>query len=286
MVPYSLHETKQHGTMEFPAEYYYLEPSHPRYIMPFHWHRQWELIHVIEGSMSFVIDQTEYRAQTGDVVLINSGILHGCTPESGIYQCMVFDLRALFRGSEQVKKYLRPFYRQQMIPQVFFSAQKHPVFCQQAAQLLSAFRDSPRSAELLVLGGICALFGHILDQSLYTTGQEQIQSADTVQALKRVLEYIEQHFQSEITLKTLSDVAAMNPNYFCVYFKRLTGSTPMEYLTLFRIEHAAVLLLGADISVVQAALDSGYNDASYFIRMFKRHKGVTPKQYQLMQGKL
>ena len=284
MIPYSLHESKQHGTQDFPMEYYYLESSHPRYVMPFHWHKEWELIRVVSGKIPFVIDQTEYLASAGDVLMINSGMLHGCTPEDGIYECIVFDLRRLFRGAEQIKTHLRPFYRQELIPPVFFSAEEHPDFAAEAQRLLSVCRSGSRHTALLALGGLCNLFGYLLDRRLFTQGQDQIQTVDTVQALKHVLEYIEQNYQSEITLKSLSEVAAMNPNYFCMYFKRLTGSTPMEYLTLYRIEHAAMLLLTADISVLQAALDAGFNDSSYFIRIFKRYKGVTPKQYQLKMG--
>lgn len=280
MIPYALHEEKQHGTQSFPVEYYYLDRSHPRYVMPSHWHKEWELIYVRQGSITFNIDQTEYTVCAGDSLLIGSGSIHGCSPESGIYECLVFDLRGLFRGAEQVKKHLRPFYRQEYIPPVFFSHTDHPVFTAQAEMLMNICNKG-RHIELPVLGGLCNLFGYLLSNSLYAPGQEPLQSADTLQALKRVLEFIELHFQSEITLKTLSDVAAMNPNYFCLYFKRLTGSTPMEYLTLYRIEHAAVLLLASDISVMQAALEAGFNDPSYFIRIFKRYKGVTPKRYQL-----
>lgn len=280
MIPYALHEEKQHGTQSFPVEYYYLDRSHPRYVMPSHWHKEWELIYVRQGSITFNIDQTEYTACAGDALLIGSGSIHGCSPESGIYECLVFDLRGLFRGAEQVKKHLRPFYRQEYIPPVFFSQADHPDFTAQVETLMNICNWG-RHMELPVLGGLCNLFGYILTNSLFAPGQEPLHAADTLQALKRVLEFIELHFQSEITLKTLSDVAAMNPNYFCLYFKRLTGSTPMEYLTLYRIEHAAVLLLASDISVTQAALEAGFNDPSYFIRIFKRYKGVTPKRYQL-----
>lgn len=280
MIPYALHEEKQHGTQSFPAEYFCLDPTHPRFTMPSHWHKEWELIYVRQGCITFNIDQAEYTACAGDVLLIGSGMIHGCTPDDGVYECLVFDLRGLFRGAEQFKKHLRPFYRQEYIPPVFFPKASHTAFSSQTEALMDICRRG-RHVELPVLGGLCNLFGYLLSHTLYAPGQERIQSADTIQALKRVLEFIELHFQSEISLKTLSDVAAMNPNYFCMYFKRLTGSTPIEYLTLYRIEHAAVLLLASDISVVQAAMEAGFNDPSYFIRIFKRYKGVTPKKYQL-----
>ena len=73
----------------------------------------------------------------------------------------------------------------------------------------------------------------------------------------------------------------MNPNYFCRMFKEIIQTTPIEYLLQYRIEQAAMRLTAANISVTEAAMACGFNDYSYFIRVFKRVKGVTPKQYQM-----
>lgn len=51
---FSLHEKKQHGTMEFPVAYYDVNPTHPHYTMPFHWHKEWELIHIRKGSVTLL----------------------------------------------------------------------------------------------------------------------------------------------------------------------------------------------------------------------------------------
>ncbi|MBE6961640.1 MAG: cupin domain-containing protein [Ruminococcaceae bacterium] len=104
MYSLALHEQKQHGIPEFPVEYHYIDCSHPRYQMPFHWHRERELLHIMKGSFLLHIEDDEYLAQAGDVLLVNGGALHGGIPMDCTHECLVFDLRGLFRGIKIAKK--------------------------------------------------------------------------------------------------------------------------------------------------------------------------------------
>ena len=60
----------------------------------------------------------------------------------------------------------------------------------------------------------------------------------------------------------------------------MTGHTPVEYLNVYRISKAAKLLLNTDEPVTQIALDCGYNDLSYFIKQFGKHKGMSPGKFR------
>ncbi len=116
----SFHEKKQHGTVDFPAEYYYVDKDHPQYHMAFHWHKEWEIIRILQGEFTLHADEEEYLAHAGDVFLLRDGMLHGGTPKDCVYECFVFDLHGLFRDVNSVKKYLRPIYRNQVLPWVYF----------------------------------------------------------------------------------------------------------------------------------------------------------------------
>ena len=60
----------------------------------------------------------------------------------------------------------------------------------------------------------------------------------------------------------------------------MTTKTPIEYLTLYRIEKASGKLLKSDLSVTSIAFSSGFNDLSYFIKTFKQIKGITPSKFR------
>ncbi len=301
MYSLTFHETKQHGTLEFPVEYVYVDASHPRYNMPFHWHKEWELIHVIEGTFTVHADNMMYTAQEGDTLLIRDGMLHGGTPDNCVYTCFLFDLHGLFRNLDMVKKYLRPIYRQQILPHIFYPADLVPEIKNMAQHLIDAYRldthnqgskeghlskdigdttlDNP--LELIVISCISQLFTFILQQNLYTVNQrESLEDTHKIDLIKSVLEYIELHYASPISLDDLANVAGMNPKYFCRFFRSITYQTPMSYVNMYRIEKAAQMLHSTRLPVTDICMECGFNDSSNFIKVFRKYKGMTPLQYQ------
>ena len=228
MYSLTFHEKKQHGTLEFPAAYYYIDSSHPQYNMPFHWHKEWELIRIIEGSFIMHADDQEFTANAGDILLIRDSMLHGGTPTDCVYDCLVFDLHSLFRSFEPVKKYLRPIYSMEILPDILYKKEQEPALYSLVSELMDSHASPCR--ELSVVSCLGSLFARILQSSRYTANQkEAIHSAHRIGQIKSVLEYIEQQYQSEITLDALAQVAGMNPRYFCRIFKQYWGMLPKEF---------------------------------------------------------
>lgn len=97
-----------------------------------------------------------------------------------------------------------------------------------------------------------------------------------MEQLRSVLEYIESNYAESITLSQLSARAGMSPKYFCRFFQSIVHKTPMEYLNYYRIERACCELADTDTSVTEVGYNCGFHDTSYFIRIFKREKGITP----------
>ena len=96
--------------------------------------------------------------------------------------------------------------------------------------------------------------------------------------IARVRQYIEQHYQRNITLAELSSVAALSPFHLARLFRQQTGLPPHQYLTHVRIQHAR-RLLKAHARLPEIALATGFTDQSHLTRHFKRVVGVPPGQY-------
>lgn len=276
----------QHGTLEFPAEYYYVDDQHPRYQMPFHWHKEWEILRVKSGTLQILLDNTQFTAKAGDVLLIRGGVLHGGTPTNCVYECFVFDLYGLFRSFELAKKHLRPFYRQNLLPQEFFVFSPECPVCRIVDQLMHVFSAGQDAQpcdcyELETVACICKLFSRIITSGCYTKP-----SADTyegnyrIDRIKTVLEYIEAHYNASLSLEDLAGVVGMNPQYFCRIFASLTHQTPMDYVNFYRIEHAAYLLDNTDYPIITVSSECGFSESSYFTKVFKKYKGMTPREYR------
>ncbi len=276
-------DRQQHGTLEFPVEYYYVDSQHPRYQMPFHWHNEWEILRVLDGTLQIHLDDEQYLMEPGDILLMRGETLHGGEPESCIYECLVFDLYGLFRKLDMVKPYLRPFYQQNYLPKCYFPVKDTCTAQDIIAELMAAFNPlSPIDChELETVACLGRLFAWLWKQELYQRVPPQAFSGRRrIDQIKSVLEYIETHYNSSISLEDLAQIAGMNPKYFCRVFRSLTHHSPMDYVNFYRIEQAAYLLDSSDLSITAVGTECGFWESSYFTKVFKKYKGLTPQQYR------
>ena len=99
--------------------------------------------------------------------------------------------------------------------------------------------------------------------------------------MKKILTYLKQHMTEPLTLSSLADTFHMSEKYFSRYFRNATGQTFTAYLNTIRMNHACQLLLETDDTVLEIALECGYENVSYFIRLFGNLMHCTPLQYRL-----
>jgi AraC family transcriptional regulator len=98
--------------------------------------------------------------------------------------------------------------------------------------------------------------------------------------LKRVLDYIADNLETNISLSELAEIAGMSPHYFSSLFKQSTGRAPHNYVLLRRIERAKQQLRDPKRSVIEAGLDAGFENASHFARVFRKLEGTTPSRFR------
>lgn len=98
--------------------------------------------------------------------------------------------------------------------------------------------------------------------------------------IKKAIQYIAKNFASPISLDDVAKHVHLNPAYFSTVFKQSTGSSFKEYLNMVRIEESKRLLSNTNYSVIDIAIATGFEDQSYFSKVFKKYTGLTPKQYR------
>ncbi|WP_298153783.1 AraC family transcriptional regulator [Flavobacterium sp.] len=99
-----------------------------------------------------------------------------------------------------------------------------------------------------------------------------------------VMEYIRTNLRESITLKSLSDKACMSTTSFYRFFKRELGMSPIEFVLSEKIKCAKRLLKNPALQINEVCYAAGFEDCNYFIRLFKKFEGITPKQYQLLHS--
>jgi AraC family transcriptional regulator len=117
----------------------------------------------------------------------------------------------------------------------------------------------------------------------YSTAQPQL----TVYAgglpqrqLMQVLDYIHEHLSEDIKLADLAGAIGMSQFHFSHLFKQSFGTSPYQYLLQQRIERAKQLLKQTDRSIMDIALECGFNSHSHLSKQFRQLVGITPKVYR------
>lgn len=105
-----------------------------------------------------------------------------------------------------------------------------------------------------------------------------LDEAEQGDGIKQVIRWTARHFRENISLEDAARAAGFSKNYFCSWFKKLTGTTYNQYLCDVRLLHACTVLQQTG-SVSEACYRSGFRDPSYFVQSFRKKRGCTPKAY-------
>ena len=108
-------EDRLRGTYDFPFEFHHIDQAHPRYVMSYHWHVEYEIIRILEGSLTVTLDEKSIIATAGDIIFVHSGILHSGIPDNCLYQCIVFDGNVFLKNNSVCAGYMQKIIHQEIL---------------------------------------------------------------------------------------------------------------------------------------------------------------------------
>jgi len=290
MYEYRYLENKAHGEPDFPFHIYRVEhPAGTSCILPIHWHNEMEIIYLAKGSAVFRIENRKYAVQAGDALIIHPGELH--SGEGGrhgeiCYFAVVFHFSWLssLQPDRIQQRFLNPIMQGAIrLPALLSAAdERHTPLLDVVRQILIRYEHQSTAYEMslkaLLLSLIADIFRCGLDEKACGSGKRP--GLRYHQQIKKVLTYMEEHAGEKLDLDRLATVASLSRSHFCKFFKTQTGMRPMEYLNYIRVTKAAQLLRGGSCSVLEAALEAGFHNASYFTKWFKCFMNATPSEYK------
>ena len=256
-------ETAKRGTFDFPIEYYKLSKNHPRYHMQTHWHKDMEIIRVTTGVLDAQIGDTLFSLKEGESVYIPGGIAHGAQPTDCEYECVVLSPSVMY-STQKVRTIIKS---RVLFPVKFYKNPDVDLICE-------CLENEEDGYEFKVISSLFKIVNSALENQTLFVGRNNYR----VDKIKPAIDYIRGNFSGNIELKILAEECSMSSNYFCKIFKDVTGQTPTEYITTYRLNMACEMLLSGS-KVTDTAYDCGFNDLSYFIHVFKKNIGISPKQY-------
>ena len=275
-------ESRPRGSVSYPMEYYKIDTSEPDYDLPYHWHIEFEFIHILRGEYTLFAGTREYVLKTGDFFLMSSGILHGDSERfrgKCVYESLVFDPNIMM-----INNYVTDTFLERLIEgENYFSILQNTDdsdFSKTIAELFKVVKTKSEGYAWSTISLLFHLLGAIEHNKQYERNEHYMKEGGKLIWLKCVMNLIKQKYGEQISLAQMADSAGFSPKYFCRVFHEVTHYTPMEYLNQYRVNRAAEMLLSTDESIEDIAYDCGFNDISYFIKLFKRYKNKTPLKYR------
>lgn len=281
-----LQERRQRGTLLYPLQLYRMENNGGRIFIPYHWHREIEVIFVLQGSLVLTVDDEKFSASAGDVFWVGQEALHGITTGEGPtrYHALVFPMEFL---SFEMFDYTQGYY----LNPICRKERQFPVRIPRGGLYEGAWRelleisalDQQRApgyqfaikASLLKFISLLVQSGLLLQRS--GRGEE---NEFKIKNLKAILTYVQQHSGERLGLGDMARKFHLSAKYFSRYFKKNLDRSFVEYLNSYRIRRAADLLLNTDLPIGEIALSVGFENFSYFIKQFRCFYACTPSQYR------
>ena len=279
---FELKENKPHGTKDNPFSIYHIANVKRSFQIPVHWHDEFEIIYVKSGFLTVSISGENYIGKPGDAFVVSPGNLHFMGSQTGNvdYFTFLFPLKYISFRTDDIldDKLLEPLNSGHLIisPEIEDTVKEQ---CEQLVEIYGAKKEESQSKITAQIKTKIILLQFILE--LWKKGfivENDTGGKNTVE--KEMVSYIQQNFTGKILLKEFGEQFHLSEKYISRYFKEHFHITISQYVTYLRLEHAKQLLQDTDIPVTEVAMQSGYQNVSYFIRIFKKTYGMSPLKYR------
>ncbi len=255
--------------------------------IPWHWHQDLELILVTEGSLLIDLGKTSFILEKEQLLFLNTSVLHFMKQASS-QNCtaitIVFDAELVSGHVESIykKQYILPLLTCHNLHYIIFSSetawQKKCIDCFQKACTL--FVEETPAFLFAIREQLSYICYEIVENCQTELTTPSVYPTVEYQRIKQLLEYIHTHYHESISLKTLSTAVNISQRECFRCFQTILHTTPMAYITKYRISTALSLLQNTTLSITEIALSTGFNSSSYFSKIFREHMKVTPFHYR------
>lgn len=241
-----------------------------------HWHDSLELLFVLSGSVTIVVDGEKYVLDRDDVILINASSPHELSAEHCILAAVQIKL-SLFDKNLLPKE---PLYFD-CNSRTSTNAEGLLRVKRIVANFMKAYASSDESRLYRAKALSYALLSELI--TYFKTDRSeirQLQARQQNERINRITEYIARHHQENITLQQVAEREYLSVPYLSRFFNKRMGMGFTAYLNQVRLAHAVSDLVATDELIDRIAENSGFASTQAFVQLFKKQYGVLPSQYR------
>ncbi|MGN1281643.1 MAG: AraC family transcriptional regulator [Succinivibrio sp.] len=277
-----------HGKQSFPLECYVnVNNSSFQSVYPSHWHDEAEIIYVERGPINIVIHSKQILLESDTFYLVPAKLVH-----------------SLISGPDSLQKYL--VFKPSMVTFALYdkylaaiidslqdvNTDVIPITPSTSAEFLETkkcfnfifdnIKDKDEGIKLLIKAKLLELLARLSKQGIFSrielgTSFEKQRS----QKLKDLFIWVQEHHSGPLSIEDAAAKMNFSASYFCRFFKRATGLSFTSYVNNYRLEMAVNEIEKGEKPISEIAVNHGFENESYFFRLFKKKYGTTPLKYRL-----
>lgn len=261
---YPYYENHQYKNTELPLIFHNITTCEKR-LFHLHWHENIELLFVTDGKLKVCLNGEELYACRGETVVVNSGFLHdmAAVTDSASYFVLIADADfCANHGFHTEEKLLQSKINDSRLFDLIYN-------------IKNALDKQPPYYEEDILSDVIKILIRLFRH--HTLSDISFDKANKkIEMVKQGLRYIKHHFNESLSTDSISSYTGYSKYYFCHCFKEFTGFSLSTYINKYRTDYAYTLLKQTDMNVTDIAFKCGFDDVSYFSKVFKKHTGILP----------
>ncbi len=273
--------------IELHKSYYVASHTGQHFNYPFHFHPEYELTYIKEGSgMRFIGNSIEHFGP-GDLILVGSNIPHYWRNAQEYYGSSSLRVNAIVvRFLYQLgNSHLFDLPEMGAIRKLLQESAYGIKITGSSVSLVSQYMEDMLSVNdsnniILLLQTLSAIAGTQDKRYLLSSAAVKPINETDIQRINNIYEYMLMHYTEKISLSEIASVANLQTASFCRYFKERFRKTFTDALNEIRIIKACECLQKNDMPVTQVAFECGFKNLSNFTKVFKKNTGYSPRRYK------
>ncbi len=277
-------ELKSHGLVDFPFDIYLCSIPLDFSVVPVHWHNDMEIIYIKKGTGRINVDLHPFIVKEGDIIAVSPGQLHSIEQfenHSMEYENIIFQLNMLMavQGDTCTEKFFVPLLQRQIGIYNHYTPDSsvYPMLSGSLNSIDNICKSFAPGYEFAIKGQLFTFFHGLVSSVEKPLPTHSNKSLDR---LKDILKYVESNYSDKISIEDAASICGFSQSHFMKFFKNNMAVSFTDYLNDYRLTMAARLLISSSDSIVNIAAEAGFDNLSYFNRLFKRKYGCTPTSFR------
>jgi AraC-like DNA-binding protein len=244
-----------------------------------HWHDELEILRIVSGNGKILNNMETLESKPGDSVIVNTDTLHNIVNLSSTLELEMVMINKDFLLKNQID--LDNLSFPSLVHDDKVNDSIHSILQEEAGKG-RYYKPLIRSKIIDLMVYLCRNYGK--SRNVTVTKNDQLDRKFFY--TKKAIIFIQKNYQRHFFIEEICNTIGLSKYYLCHSFKTVTGKTLVEYINIIRCEHARELLASGNFNVGESAEQCGFQDISYFSRIYKKYMGILPSEEKVPENRV